>query len=312
MYALDLQTKSKILQCKVDQIVADTINPQHDFARRQWDSIGVPLLKGVLADVKNYGGVFSMAIRIIGTLNGIYALQTLIDNVYIELVKKLSQIDKNTMTITLVLHRNLKIDKEIARNVVNKFKNLEILDENDNLKLSSHYDVSDECTELKSKIDEFNRQEKDQTNVAQFMKSFCDNYMQVEYDSFSVIIKSVADKITEQLIQIIESQLIQPWSTLAVSSVTNSISNRIQHNYLTDKNQNSDSHNKDQEKYDELKNKTNLTEEEQMFMKNYGKYRTITEQINYNAKDYCIAYSQCEIIYHSQQATLDSKNKYEA
>ncbi|CAF2144698.1 unnamed protein product [Rotaria magnacalcarata] len=312
MYALDLQTKSKILQCKVDQIVADTINPQHDFARRQWDSIGVPLLKGVLADVKNYGGVFSMAIRIIGTLNGIYALQTLIDNVYIELVKKLSQIDKNTMTITLVLHRNLKIDKEIARNVVNKFKNLEILDENDNLKLSSHYDVSDECTELKSKIDEFNRQEKDQTNVAQFMKSFCDNYMQVEYDSFSVIIKSVADKITEQLIQIIESQLIQPWSTLAVSSVTNSISNRIQHNYLTDKNQNSDSHNKDQEKYDELKNKTNLTEEEQMFMKNYGKYRTITEQINYNAKDYCIAYSQCEIIYHSQQAALDSKNKYEA
>ena len=40
MYALDLQTKSKILQCKVDQIVAETVNPRHDFARRQWDSIG--------------------------------------------------------------------------------------------------------------------------------------------------------------------------------------------------------------------------------------------------------------------------------
>ncbi|CAF2102630.1 unnamed protein product [Rotaria magnacalcarata] len=312
MYALDLQAKSKILQCKVDQIVADTINPQHDFARRQWDSIGGPLLKGVLADVKNYGSAISMTIRIIGTLNGIYALQTLIDNVYIELVKKLSQIDKNTMTLTLVLHRNLKIDKEIARNAVNKLKNLEIIDENDNLKLSSQDDVSDECRELQRKIDEFNRQEKDQNVVAQFMKLFCDNYMKVKYDSFSIIMKSVADKITEQLIQIIESQLIQPWSTLAVSSVTNSISNQIQHNYLTDKNQNSDSHNKDQEKYDELKNKTNLTEEEKLFMKNYGKYRTITEQINYNAKDYCIAYSQCEIIYHSQQATLDSKNKYEA
>ncbi|CAF4375751.1 unnamed protein product [Didymodactylos carnosus] len=170
MYALDLQTKSKILQCKVDQIVADTINPRHDFARRQWDSIGGPLLKGVLADVKNYGSAISMTIRIIGTLNGLYALQTLIDNVYIELVKKLSQIDKNTMTITLVLHRNLKIDKEIARNAVNKLKNLEIIDENDNLKLSSYYDVSDECIKLKRKIDEFNRQEKDQNDVARFMK----------------------------------------------------------------------------------------------------------------------------------------------
>ncbi|CAF4749606.1 unnamed protein product, partial [Rotaria sp. Silwood2] len=62
MYALDLQTKSKILQCKVDQIVADTINPRHDFVRRQWDSIGGPLLKGVLADVKNYGSAISMTI----------------------------------------------------------------------------------------------------------------------------------------------------------------------------------------------------------------------------------------------------------
>ncbi|CAF4590118.1 unnamed protein product, partial [Rotaria sp. Silwood2] len=309
MDVLDLQTKSKILQCKVDQIVADTINPRHDIARKQWDSIGGPLLKGVLADVKNYGSAISMTIRIIGTLNGLYTLQTLIDNVYIELVKNLSQIDKNTMTITLVLHRNLKIDKEIARNAVNKLKNLEIIDENDNLKLSSYYDVSDECIKLKRKIDEFNRQEKDQNDVAQFMKSFCDQYMQIEYDSFSIISKSVADKITEQLIQIIESQLIQPWSTLAVSSLTSNLSNRIQHNYLIDENQNSDSHNKDQEKYDELKNKTNLTEEEKIFMKNYGKYRTFTEQINYNSSDYCVAYTQCEVAYYAKTSSTVQNGK---
>ncbi|CAF1522845.1 unnamed protein product, partial [Didymodactylos carnosus] len=120
-------------------------------------------------------------------------------------------------------------------------------------------------------------------------------------DSFSIIIKSVADKITEQLIQIIESQLIQPWSTLAVSSVTDSLSKKIQNNYLVNKDQNSDSQNEDQKKYDELnKNKTNLTEEDKIFMKNYGKYRTFTEQINYNSKDYCIAYEQCEVAYYAQ------------
>ncbi|CAF1433891.1 unnamed protein product [Adineta steineri] len=299
MYALDLQTKSKMLQSKVDQIVADTINPQHDFARKQWDSIGLPLLKGVLADTRNYGRVIDMTIRIIGTLNGLYTLQTLIDNVYTELVKKLTQIDKNMMTMTLVLHRNLKIDKENARSIANQLKNWEIIDENDNLKLSSYYDVNDDCVELKRKIDEFNRKE-NQAAVAQFMKSFCDDYMQVEYDSFSIIIKSVADKITEQLIQIIESQLIQPWSTLAVSSVTNCLSNRIQHKYLVDKDQNSDSQNEDQKKYDELKNKTNLTEEDKTFIKNYGKYRTFAEQINYNSRDYCIAYTQCEIAYYAK------------
>ncbi|CAF4321413.1 unnamed protein product, partial [Didymodactylos carnosus] len=213
------------------------------------------------------------------------------------------------MTITLILHRNLKIDKEIARNAVNKLKNLEIIDENDNLKLSSYSDVSDECIKLKCKIDEFNPQEKDQNDVAQFMKSFCDQYMKIEYDSFSIISKSVADKITEQLIQIIESQLIQPWSTLAVSSLTSNLSNRIQHNYLIDKNQNSDSHNKDQEKYDELKNKTTLTEEEKTFMKNYGKYRTFAEQINYNSRDYCVAYTQCEVAYYAKASSTIQNRK---
>ena len=310
MYALDLQTKSKMLQSKVDQIVADTINPQHDFARRQWDSIGLPLLKGILSDASHYGSAISMTFRIIGTLNGLYTLQTLIDNVYTELVKKLKQTDQNTMTITLILHRNLKIDKERARSIANELRNLEIIDENDNLKLSSYYDVSNDCTKLKSKIDKLDTKE-NQAEVVKFMKSFCDNYMQVEFDTFSIIIKSVADKITDQLIQVIESQLIQPWSTFAVSNLTDSLSKRTQHNHLVNKDQNSNSQNEDQKKYDELKNKTNLTEDEKIFMKNYGKYRTFTEQINYNAKDYRIAYSQCEIVYYSQQAILDSKNKDE-
>ncbi|CAF3904440.1 unnamed protein product, partial [Rotaria sp. Silwood1] len=133
--------------------------------------------------------------------------------------------------------------------------------------------------------------------------------MEVEYDSFSIIIKSVADKITEQLIQVLESQMIQPWSTLAVSHVTSNLSAKIQHHYLVDKDQNSDSQNEDQEKYDELKNKTNLTEEEKTFMKNYGKYRTFAEQINYNSRDYCIAYTQCEVAYYAKTSSTVQNGK---
>ena len=305
MYALDLQTKSKILQCKVDQIVADTINPQHDFARRQWDSIGGPLLKGILADSKNYGSAISMAFRIIGTLNGLHTVGTLIDNVYAELVKKLTQIDRNTMTFTLVLHRNLKMDKERARTAAGRLRAWEIIDQNDNLKISSEENVNADCLKLKSKIHTFN-EDKD---VAKFMETFCDSYMQIEFDSFSIISKSVADKITEQLIQIIESQLIQPWSTLAVSSITSSLSNRIQHSYLVDENQNSESQKKDQEKYDQLKDKKDLTAEDKIFMKNYGKYRTFAEQINYNSRDYCLAYTQCESAYYASLSEATKKDE---
>ena len=304
MYALDLQTKSKALQCRIDQIVADTVNPRHDFARRQWDSIGGPLLKGILATSKNYGGAISMTIRILGTLNGLDTLFKMIDHVYEELIKKLTLIDKNTMTFTLILHRNLKMDKENAQKAVNVLKTWNILDENDNLKLTSYYDVTDECNQLKRKLDGF-----DQKNVVDFMKSFCDQYIQVEYDSFSIISKSVADKITEQLIQIIESQLIQPWSTLAVSIVTNHLSNILQDKYLVNENENSDSQNKDKKKFEELKDKENLTKEEKAFMKNYGKYRTIAEQINYNAKDYCIAYKQCEIAYRAKNSNTTQNGK---
>ena len=108
-------------------------------------------------------------------------------------------------------------------------------------------------------------------------------------------------KKTEQLIRIIDSQLIQPWSTLAVSSLTDSLSKRAQHSFLVNKKQNSDSHDKDQERFEELQNKKGLTQEEKLFMDNYGKYRTFAQQINYNASDHCVTYSQCEIAYYADK-----------
>ena len=147
------------------------------------------------------------------------------------------------------------------------------------------------------------------------MHDFFDQFVQIELDSFSTMIKSVADKMSEQMVRIIDSQLIQPWSTLAVSGITDSLSKRLQNNYLVNREQNSDSHEADQKKYDELKSKDELTPEEAAFMQNYGKYRTFAEQINYNAKDHCIAYSQCEMAYHAgrnDNAAGSSSNNREA
>jgi hypothetical protein len=96
-----------------------------------------------------------------------------------------------------------------------------------------------------------------------------------------------------------DSQLLQPWSTLAVSGLTDTISKRLQHYYLVNKKQNSDSHNADQNKYEQLLQKQNLTPEEKEFMSRYGKFRTFVEQINYNSRDHCDAYMQCEMAYYA-------------
>ncbi|CAF4516950.1 unnamed protein product [Rotaria sp. Silwood2] len=44
-------------------------------------------------------------------------------------------------------------------------------------------------------------------------------------------------------------------------------------------------------------------------MKNYGKYRTFTEQINYNSSDYCVAYTQCEVAYYAKTSSTVQNGK---
>jgi hypothetical protein len=45
-----------------------------------------------------------MGIRILGTLNGMNQIAFIIDNVHDQLVKKLSQIDKETLQIAKLIH----------------------------------------------------------------------------------------------------------------------------------------------------------------------------------------------------------------
>jgi hypothetical protein len=120
----------------------------------------------------------------------------------------------------------------------------------------------------------------------------------------------VSDKVTEELIKIIDSEVIQPWSTVAVSNLTDSLSKQIQSNFLVDKNQNSNSHEEDQKKYDEIKNKkeSELTLDEQVFMQNYGEFKTFAEQINYNSKDHCNAYLQCEMAFYADKEKSDQSD----
>ncbi|CAG0890702.1 unnamed protein product [Darwinula stevensoni] len=256
------------------------------------------------------GSNASMAIRVIGTLNGLHQVQTLTDNVVKALVTKLRRMYSSFMTISLVFHRHLKIKKVNTALIADKLKQLHIFDDVDNFNVSQS-DLVNVSKELKRKIDEFSEEEfgnddrdsmtADVGKSIAFIESFYAKFVEIDLESFSMMMKSVSDQIAEQLIRVMDSQLLQPWSTLAVSNLSAAGSKRLQHYCFVDEEQNSDSHKADQKKYEELKEKKDLTTAERSFMANYGRFRTFEEQIKYNSMDYCEAYSQCEMAYHAGQ-----------
>jgi len=306
MYALEKVTKSDQLKSRIDKIVSDILNPNNNFMTQQWKSIGAPLLKGILSD--KFGSPFSMAVRIWGTLQGLYEIQTIINRVFDELNKKITELDRNQMSMVIVLNEKLKIDKIKAAEITSSLIYESILDENDGL-IITNFDDKIEINQIIKKINNMNSLDE---QVKQFLKEFINMYSNLTIDTFSMIMKSISDKLSDQVIRTIEGQLITPWTSLAVSSLTNKLSTHIQNKYLVDESQNSESQNKDKEKFEKLekdkKDGIKLSEDDQNFMKTFKKENTFENQIGYNASDKAKAFTQAEIDYYSKQCN-EQNNK---
>lgn len=231
----------------MNKIVADVVNPERSFMRKQWNSIGSPLLKSILGTSEKYGSVVSMSFRIIGTLQGLYALQAIMDTVRNEVMKKLSEIDEDTLTMNLLLKHHANVDKEEAGVISRKLVSLGIdfaciaeLVTNLNEPMTKYNDLKDIIGQY----------EKTNKGVSSFLNSFLDKFMEKESfeQTLDLIIKTVTDKMTEQILLIIDGQFVSPWSTLMTSKVTDALSQRIQHHCLVNKNQNTDSMDEDQKR----------------------------------------------------------------
>ncbi|CAF1601385.1 unnamed protein product [Rotaria magnacalcarata] len=282
MYAIDSCNKQQQFKDKINKSVAEIINPEHNFWRKQWDSIGGPLCKGLLSSSQHVGGPFSMGMRIVGTLHGMYQITFIIDKVHDQLLEKLSQVDQETLSIDQILRSYCGVTKEDTYRIVSLLQKQGILDTNEEFNIENL--ISTDFSILDMYRDK----------VVNFLKSLAS----VEFNDLSEIMKSISDMITEQVFRITESQLISPWSSYGMGELTKAISERVQHHFIVDENQNSDSQNREDRE------------------KGESKYNTIVKQIKYNAKDYTIAYSQCEIVYYSQQqqdrsnpGAIDNKTK---
>ncbi|CAF2079439.1 unnamed protein product, partial [Rotaria magnacalcarata] len=75
--------------------------------------------------------------------------------------------------------------------------------------------------------------------------NFLQSLSNVEFNDLSEIMKSISDMITEQVFRITESQLISPWSSYGMGELTKAVSEKVQHHFIVDENQNSDSQNRE-------------------------------------------------------------------
>jgi hypothetical protein len=81
-----------------------------------------------------------MGMRILGTLNGMHQITFIVDNVHDQLAKKLSQIDKETLSMPQLLHQHCQIEQKDAREIVEILRKEDIiqLEENNNTTSLDH------------------------------------------------------------------------------------------------------------------------------------------------------------------------------
>ena len=296
IYALEKVTKMEQLGKTIDKMINNIMNPNSSFMKRQWNSIGAPLMKGILSD--KFGSPFSMAVRIWGTLQGIYEIQTIIDRVFEELNKELVELNRNSMSISTFLENNAKVDKEKATEIVSSLISHSIFDKNHCFNIIN--------LNVEKMINQIKNMDSLDTNVQSFLKDFIKMYSTISVDSFSSIMKSIADKLSDQVIRTIEGQLIAPWTSYCVSAITSKVSNNIQNKYLVDNSQNSVRY-ADLEK--DLKDEKVLSDDNQKFMNSFNEGNTFGNQIIVNANDKVKAFTQAKIYGDATTNRKSDKNK---
>lgn len=68
-----------------------------------------------------------MTLRIVGTLNGLDQIVFIIEKVHDQLLKKLLQIDKETLSIAQLLHNYCQIEPNAASEIVKLLKKEDII-----------------------------------------------------------------------------------------------------------------------------------------------------------------------------------------
>ena len=293
-YAVHSASNSPKMAHKFAVWVAQVTNPESNIALYILDKITLPLCKGILSDRKYLGSKFSMAIRAQAMIRGMYEIATVVGKVC-DHIKVNVQSEINAATPARIIQSHFGITITDAECIVKmmSFDGLESIFTVKTLPPESRlqpYKV--DCSQLHKMLTEMN------TAKLKFtLKSY----------EMSRCMKNVTDSLTAHIINTADSQLISPVMTAAVGKIVAEISQQIPSSLVV-----SDKHMAHDQRWAmELAQKadSDLTTQERQFLASQGqnKPRTVADQIQANAVDHQLAYSQRDIL--SRIDTLETTNK---
>lgn len=198
----------KGLESKIQRIVGEITNPKSDFFTRQWNSIAMPLLNGVLSSTGSVGSVASWSFRIAGILNGLKEITFVVQKVSEEIT---AQLTKGNTSVMKILVYECRLTGENAQELQTKIQ----LDTSH----SSYFKFELQGIQnekIKKYFMDLNR-----------MQKLCD----IEKD-MDVILKSVSNAMAEHIARVADTQMRAPITTFMVSKTVSSISAWVQTNFV--------------------------------------------------------------------------------
>ncbi|CAF1216401.1 unnamed protein product [Rotaria sordida] len=266
MYGIDKINKNQQLKEEIKKITFEVINSQRSFWRKQWDSIGGPLCKGILSSAEKIPSAANMGLIIAGILNTTHEITFILETTREQLLKKLSGFDQENLSMQQILYRYCRFSKDDAKKIANLLEKQGIIELNSEL-------INEQFLTKLNQIDfsEFDRQK---DYILNFLTLLHKNMFNSETNNFSKLMQLVSDRLTDQILRIVESQLTSSRSGYFGDRSTKALSEI--HQVVVDEKNNSESQNR--EKQEEVR-ENNIS---------------IAKQNQYNVKDYILEYSQCE------------------
>ena len=323
MYALENLVKNSNLRQKIETWVADIFNPKINIVSFEtWDFISKSLCMLLFSKYLKVNG--ALGTSVISTFNGIAQLMTIIDQVYDYLMKKLSQLDEESFSIPHLIHKDCKVGMPEAReicmllekqlvigtdghlnplafNSIPTFKEMMMHNPDSSRFISKETFKYQDQTRKVIQIDkiELEHYNHHKDNVIVFIKSLYQKISSFEPSDFSITIKSISDKITDQILLETETRLISPWCSYGMGALTSAVSKSIQSTII--KSQLNSKIKSAKENLEGLERKENQTSEElkkiEELKANIAEYRhlndknnTVATLIDHEAKKYIVAY----------------------
>lgn len=262
---------------KVESIVMATMNPKATGWVQLWDSVGTPLINGILSSPQFLGSAYTRITMIYGFISGMKQITEAVDKVCTEIDKKLRE-QQPTLKQILQNYCHLpagtnNLDEILGQITFNKGE-----------EFSLNFELDEKSV---TNIDKEHR-----NSIKQFFNTCNKSYKEFKFDDnfeLSELMKSVVDKIASHIIRIADSHLVSPVLTVAAGSIVAKLSAEIQDKFLVDSNQNTD---------------------EQNEQGSSGK-NTFAKQINYNAKAYMIAWTNRQNVASAMQVKLDKDQHHQ-